>query len=200
MELSDKKIKDILGSDNEPITAPNWEAFAGSVKRQNFMQFGLRHVNIYSTSILAVICCGLAFFVFTYFNPTTQSVGNKKQMIEKTIQKPSVDLTNTVNEAKEATVSDATNSAEIMSIEKEVKQQKKVANEQPEVQTRLEKNIEPEATAEIIPEVSEETITENFETPKIPKQTYKGKTVIVYETDTVIEIDTIVIDKKFKKR
>lgn len=201
MELSDKKIKDILNSDTEEITVPAWDSFAGNVRKQNFMQFGLRHFNIYSIIIFAFLGSGLTYLAISNLNTNSNTID--EPLIENIIQTPIEDLSNTIDESTQLTKVDATKDVEVKSVEKKENKEIlpiKTSIERPKEQPKIEENVEPEEIVDNTPVILEDSINENIDTPEIARPTYKGKTVILFETDTVIEFDTVVVDKKIKKR
>ncbi|MBK8808454.1 MAG: hypothetical protein IPO21_18215 [Bacteroidales bacterium] len=200
MELDDKIIKNILASDSEPITVPAWNSFSATVKKNNFMQFGFRHLNIYTVSVLALFCIGLAYFGFSNSDAVAEGVQTTAQPIEQTIQKPSVNVENTANQTTDA-IQPETKSiekAEPTAIEtNKAKDYTDAPTNEPKHVEKIEAEKPASETAPVVMEQAKNETTVNATTPK---QTHKGKTVIVFETDTVVEIDTLVVDKKIKKR
>ncbi len=197
MDFEDKHIKDILSNASlKEVSVPAWSKMSGSVRKQNFLTFGLTHFNIYLLSILLVfLFFGLCTFI-NFNKDVTIETQNTNQYKHQT---PLNNTTNTIFIDADTSVlieqDDNINNiqhTEKQNVNAHVKSTKKVEK----VKVDNVKHIENTNINESI-ETSQQSAPE-LETKEVEKP--KGKTIIVYETDTVINYDTLFLDKKKKRR
>ena len=193
--MSDNKIKDILAQDdNREISTPPWSSVSMTVRTQNFFSFGLMHFNIYTLSILLALIGTAGYFGFSH-KPVKNIDKEIIPIVQENINTPTK---TTPTEKTSIPLQEAT--PKIAESPKELKV--------PAIPI-VEKGAEKIQTPEKEPEVKE-IIKNNIgidslkslkkESPTPIKEAVKGKTFYVFETDTVIEVDTLVVDKKVKNR
>jgi len=193
--MEDKDIHKILAKEQtEDVSVPSWSAMAPKVKRQNFFILGFKHINIYNVSLLFVVIASLCF---VDFNTDNSQIDVQQEKIS----------TSTKNEVENKTVDITSQPSEPLKEEKEQKQEliqavvKEYNSLTPTEPANIKNEVpiqEPEIIInDTIVKETKETVPEKTESSK-PK--YTAKTTFVFETDTVLDVDTIVVDKKRKRR
>jgi len=196
MEFDDDDIRRILSDEDRreaSPTVPSWKQMSAGVRKQNFLTFGFLHLNIYY-ALLLLTFSGTAgtYFIMPYFSKgSTHS--KKDTRIEQTIVLPeTADQSSTIRvpaEPEQKTIDDQINITEIT---------------EPIPKKRLPKQQKSQRFPEPKREVTEVVLTDSVKEP-IPKADVvlsrrKARKIIVFETDTVVKYDTLVVNKKTRKR
>lgn len=193
MEL-DKKIHNILAeaSEERKPAVPAWDSMSGAVVKQNFLTAGFFHFNIYNL-VAAVLFVSTPV---TYYAFHTESAFVQPsvpvEVVEGIVE---IEATPTVIEkplSDEGTVPEPLPSTSTLIEEPRIKAISSRAEEVQEVVT-IEAEVVP--TTEIQESVEENTI---IATPAPPRR--EAKKIIVFETDTVQLYDTLVKEKKRRRR
>jgi len=220
MEFTDEHIKGLIDSSKPEAkpTVPSWESFAGDVRKQNFFAFGL-HFNIYTVSLSLAILVLFLFFLFGGSQPDTNIEPDSnsevlQQLLPESVLENRIDslkqdapenrTEKTVKESdvnEELPVHKSTNCTQMLP-KKEKQLVKNNDSEQQKIQTAVPRDTEMSDTESSapneLPKAEAEQQTNNADNEAAPNK-IKGNKRIVYQTDTVIETDTVV-EKKWKRK
>ena len=191
MNTEDTYIKKKIDQDsNSEISVPSWETMSFSVKKQNFFSFGFRHLNIYLI-ILASCVISLGVWGYSLFNQSNSTETIHPIENEYIIEESNI-------ETKPETIDSIyTDIIENHTIEVSVPPIQTKTNIVEPQQTAHKKDTllkypNQEAAPPFIMPIEDSTISKKTAT--------KGKTIIVFETDTVIKYDTLMVDKRRRFR
>lgn len=191
MELIDKKIKHILSEkDDGQVTVPSWTDLSVGVRKQNFLSFGLTHVNIYTVSILILIIAFAGYFYNeTHIYSQNKIESEKNNFVDTSASRKDINKKTIIIEGGDNSEAGVVLPSENASAKKMQTPHKTLIHE-PDNNSILQE----QSDYELVDSVQKEKIV------PVSKPVVKGKTVIVYQTDTVVEFDTLVVDKKIRNR
>lgn len=222
MQLTDENIRSVLASSKEEATvsAPEWNTLSSNVRKQNFFKFGLAHFNIYVLAAALFISGGAIFYAITgevSDSPQTQNIETNhklEQEVNNHADKSNIETSHTTT-----TKGNTTESEDF--IDKSIPEHKSssLINEntslptnQPKQNTATpligKKGIDKSSTISSQPEAGDEMNNRNqnlsAEEEKTNIQPNKkqisGTKKIIFATDTVVEVDTVTVTKKKRRR
>lgn len=222
MQLTDDNIRSVLASNKEEATvsAPGWNTISSNVRKQNFFKFGLAHLNIYMLAAVFFISGGTIFYASTkkVSDPhQTQNIETNhklEQELNNNADKSNLETSQTII-IEEGTL-EAEDYLNLSSPEDNSSSSKDENTSLPLTQAKQntatspksKKNIEKVNATSSQPEIGEEenNIDEvlSTEEEKTTTQPYKkqisGTKKIIFATDTVVEVDTVTVTKKKRRR
>lgn len=209
MKLEDNDIRRILASseDKEVTPPPAWENISGGVKKQNFFKFGMLHVNIYLIGIVTALA---GVVDSTFVNVVFPPIINRDQ-VEYVDPKPKLskeDLvvydTVFIDTEQDFVIEDSTlkpsKSENFIQKVKEKITSKETNYSQSESGLQVDSKIENNSKTDSVAVIDTTPKKDETKIVEVKQKKPESKKIIVFETDTVIEFDTLTVNKKTRKR
>lgn len=191
MNLNDNDIRRILGEEprqEKSPAIPEWNSISQGVRKQNFFRFGLRHLNIYYALLLfSVSSTAATYWSMPYWKTETATVAKPAVIVpEQTIPEP-------VEEIAEEEIP--------ILPEKIIEPEKEPAPKKKAIVTPKPVALPTPEPVSLVEPVADSMPTEKkVEQPVMRPKPKPAKKIFVFETDTVVEYDTLVINKKTRRR
>lgn len=204
--MDDNKIRNILSKDDDnTISVPAWSEINMTVRKNNFFSFGLRHFNIYTTAIVLLLAASVSLYLL---NSNSNTLANEN-VVEGNKYETKFHAPKGNDELKNTAITVDTLGEKKIESEKPLQKDMRAAGHNEIKNTRHKENTIPVSNE--ISNIALDTVSTTLEVDSIAEQLVqpekietedvpKGKTIFVFETDTVIEYDTLMVDKKKKKR
>jgi len=220
MSTEDKLYKDFAASvaESEITPPPAWELFSGKVKQQNFATAGLKHWNYLTIGVLAILFAGgvAAYVMSESSDGTANTIIQSDAMIDKPQNQPEGE-----NSSIPATVEDdntepgeeivdepLTEKPEPVQIQRkepishELEHRQPVSNQPADGRASDKEDRHEPVVVETVKEgdVVESDAPVTVEAENVMNEVKAGKKLIVFDTDTVVEYDTLNVTKKKRRR
>ncbi|HWZ22277.1 MAG TPA: hypothetical protein VNW06_06455 [Cytophagaceae bacterium] len=170
-----------LGNLQEAPSEDYWHAIDKGISKARFYKFGWKHFNIYTTAIaVGILVVSVALLLF--------SSSKKGSVPVNSLERKNIEILNTPfhDTDKKPSLND----------KQEVKSKLRKDFIKTEINTQTSEKVSVMDTTHTVPSTTEEKKASTFETVKkvVPTRQY-----YIYQTDTIIEKDTVKVKKRRKK-